>query len=48
MKTKKKKKKKIPNPLHFAIQRTYRATITPTKQEIQNRLDRKQKQQGWE
>ena len=42
-----KKKKKLPNPLHFATQRTYRGIVTPTKKELLNRLDKKQKQQGW-
>lgn len=36
-------KKKIRNPLHFAIQRTYRATLTPTKKEKQERIYKKYK-----
>ena len=46
MKTK--KKKKLPNPIQIATQLTYRSQSTPTKQGKQEKLDRKQKQNGWE
>lgn len=44
----KKRKKKLPNPIQIATQLTYRAQSTPTKKGKQDKIDRKQKQNGWE
>jgi len=43
-----KKKRKLSNPINkLLIEKRVRMTITPTKKELQNRLDRIQKQKGY-
>ena len=41
-------KKKLPNPVHFAAQRTFKMGITPNKKDRIIKADRIQKQKGWE
>ena len=43
-----KKKRKLRNPIHYAIITTgTHMNLTKTKQEKQNQIDRKAKQNGW-
>lgn len=43
-----KKKRKLRNPIHYAIITTgTHMNLTKTKQEKQDQLDRKAKQKGW-
>ena len=43
-----KKKRKLRNPIHYAIITTgTHMNLTKTKQEKQNQIDRKAKQKGW-
>lgn len=43
-----KKKRKLRNPIHFAIITTgTHVNLTKTKQEKQDQLDRRAKQNGW-
>lgn len=41
-------KKKLPNPVHFAAQRTFKMGIAPNKKDRIAKADRMQKQKGWE
>ena len=43
-----KNKKKLSNPIQIATQLTYRHLVTPTKKDKQYKLDKIQKQKGWE